>query len=102
MGPPPAPAGQRGGRRYCTVPGGCNMDQAGGARDYITQLPAARATDVGDRRLNEPRGPLGHALASARFSPRELSGSLGDMGTFLPLLLGMVAKNNLSFVSAMF
>src|SRR3954470_19783095 len=46
--------------------------------------------------------PLADTLSHARFDRRELAGSLGDMGTFLPLLLGMVRENGLSFVSAMF
>src|SRR3954467_9764768 len=74
------------------------MDQATRPRHLIAELPATRPPDVRYRRL----GPLAQALATARFNRRELAGSLGDMGTFLPLLLGMVAQNGLSFVSALF
>jgi len=42
------------------------------------------------------------ALKHARFDARELSGSLGDLGTFLPLLVAMVAQNGLDFTAAMF
>lgn len=38
----------------------------------------------------------------ARFDRGELAGSLGDLGTFLPLLVGMSAKNGLNFASALF
>ena len=41
-------------------------------------------------------------LAHARFDRHELAGSLGDMGTFLPLLVGMVAQNGLDFSAALF
>lgn len=44
------------------------------------------------------RANLGHAA----FNRHEISGSLGDMGTFLPLLLGMVITNGLDFTSALF
>ena len=44
------------------------------------------------------RGVLGHV----RFDRHELAGSLGDLGTFLPLLVGMAAQNGLDFASALF
>ncbi len=37
------------------------------------------------------------ALRSARFDAGEWAGSLGDLGTFLPLLLGMSRQNGLDF-----
>jgi len=53
-----------------------------------------------------PRARLGGAirqrLASARLDRAELAGSLGDLGTFLPLLVGMSAQNGLGFASALF
>lgn len=42
------------------------------------------------------------ALSHARLDRGELSGSLGDLGTFLPLLLGMAAQNGLDFSAALF
>eukprot|EP01137_Pigoraptor_chileana_P036989 Opistho-2@33433 len=36
------------------------------------------------------------------FNLNEISGAFGDMGTFMPLLVGLVAKNGLNFGSAMF
>ena len=36
------------------------------------------------------------------FGRAELAGSLGDLGTFLPLLVGMSATNGLSFATALF
>lgn len=36
-----------------------------------------------------------------RFNRGELSGSLGDMGTFIPLLLGMTVANGLDFASSL-
>lgn len=41
-------------------------------------------------------------LRSARFNRHELAGSLGDLGTFLPLLVGMASQNGLNFASALF
>lgn len=41
-------------------------------------------------------------LAHARFNRHEIAGSLGDLGTFLPLLVGMAATNHLDFAAALF
>ena len=41
-------------------------------------------------------------LASARFSPTELSGALGDLGTFLPLLVALTQRSGLDFGAALF
>ena len=41
-------------------------------------------------------------LRFARLDRGELSGSLGDLGTFLPLLVGMSVQNGLSFASGLF
>lgn len=41
-------------------------------------------------------------LKSARFNRYEIAGSLGDMGTFLPLLLAMSLTNGLDFSSSLF
>ncbi len=38
----------------------------------------------------------------ARLNRNEIAGSLGDLGTFLPLLVGMAAQNGLNFASALF
>jgi len=37
-----------------------------------------------------------------RFNRHEISGSLGDLGTFIPLLVGMSITNGLDFTSALF
>lgn len=42
------------------------------------------------------------ALRYARLDRHEIAGSLGDLGTFLPLLVGMAAQNGLNFASALF
>ncbi|MBI3910779.1 MAG: sulfate transporter [Armatimonadetes bacterium] len=42
------------------------------------------------------------ALRTARLDRSEIAGSLGDMGTFLPLLVGMAAQNGLNFAAALF
>ena len=50
-----------------------------------------------------PAVPRGWAVfRAARLNRQEIAGSLGDLGTFLPLLVGMAAQNGLSFASAMF
>jgi len=41
-------------------------------------------------------------LTRARLDRHEISGALGDLGTFLPLLLGMSAQNGLNFASGLF
>jgi len=50
----------------------------------------------------EKRAGFWGALRNARFNRHEVAGSLGDMGTFLPLLVGMAAKNGLDFAAALF
>lgn len=45
---------------------------------------------------------LHRTLGHARFDRHEVAGSLGDMGTFLPLLVGMASQNGLNFASALF
>jgi MFS superfamily sulfate permease-like transporter len=47
-------------------------------------------------------GSIRDNLRQARFNRHEIAGSLGDMGTFLPLLVGMSAQNGLNFASALF
>ena len=42
------------------------------------------------------------SLAKSRFSLQELSGSLGDLGTFLPLILGLAYVSGLSFPAMLF
>jgi MFS superfamily sulfate permease-like transporter len=42
------------------------------------------------------------SLRSARFDAGEWAGALGDLGTFLPLLLGMSRQNGLDFGVALF
>lgn len=41
-------------------------------------------------------------LLGARLDRHEIAGSLGDLGTFLPLLVGMAAQNGLDFAAALF
>ena len=41
-------------------------------------------------------------LKQARLDRHEIAGSLGDMGTFLPLLVGMASQNGLNFATALF
>lgn len=42
------------------------------------------------------------SLRHARLDRHEIAGSLGDMGTFLPLLVGMAAQNGLDFGASLF
>ena len=46
------------------------------------------------------RKPLAYIFP--RLDRHEISGSLGDLGTFLPLLVGMSITNGLNFASALF
>ena len=41
-------------------------------------------------------------MSYARLNRNEIAGSLGDLGTFLPLLVGMVVQNGLNFTAALF
>jgi MFS superfamily sulfate permease-like transporter len=41
-------------------------------------------------------------LRHARLNANEIAGSMGDLGTFLPLLVGMSAQNGLDFATALF
>ena len=41
-------------------------------------------------------------LRGARLDRHEIAGSLGDLGTFLPLLVGMAAENGLDFAASLF
>ena len=41
-------------------------------------------------------------LSHAKFNRRELSGSLGDLGTFLPIILGLAYVTGLSFSAMLF
>ncbi len=47
-------------------------------------------------------GGVWNVLRQARLNRHEIAGSLGDLGTFLPLLVGMSAENGLDFASALF
>lgn len=58
------------------------------------------AADVAERAAH-PSGPI-LALGRARFNRHEAAGSLGDLGTFLPLLVGMSARNGLDFATGLF
>jgi MFS superfamily sulfate permease-like transporter len=52
----------------------------------------------GNQVASRVRGVLGYA----RLNRHEIAGSLGDLGTFLPLLVGMAAQNGLDFATALF
>ena len=54
-----------------------------------------------DQNRNLLRGILG-TIRHARLDRHEIAGSLGDMGTFLPLLVGMASQNGLNFATALF
>jgi MFS superfamily sulfate permease-like transporter len=47
-------------------------------------------------------GMILQTLRHARLDRHEIAGSLGDLGTFLPLLVGMAATNGLDFATALF
>ncbi len=48
------------------------------------------------------QGSVWQVLSHARLDRHEIAGSLGDLGTFLPLLVGMAATNGLDFATALF
>lgn len=52
-----------------------------------------------------PGFPMSRVWATLRYvrlDRHEVAGSLGDLGTFLPLLVGMAAQNGLDFATALF
>jgi MFS superfamily sulfate permease-like transporter len=59
----------------------------------MTQIPPESETDTGSIRQSHRRFRLDHG---------EISGSLGDLGTFIPLLVGMSITNGLDFTAALF
>lgn len=69
------------------------------AQDTTLQQATPSGAAERDRRA---RGGIAHVLSYARLNRNEIAGSLGDMGTFLPLLVGMAARNGLDFASALF
>jgi MFS superfamily sulfate permease-like transporter len=50
-----------------------------------------------------PSSPHGvrATLGQAKLNRQEIAGSLGDLGTFLPLLVGMTVQNGLNFATAL-
>jgi MFS superfamily sulfate permease-like transporter len=55
------------------------------------------------RTEGEPiKGGRWRVLRGARLGRQEVAGSLGDLGTFLPLLVGMTVQNGLDFATALF
>jgi MFS superfamily sulfate permease-like transporter len=64
------------------------------------QVEDRQALPIGE----EATGGTGiwRVLRHARFNRNEIAGSLGDLGTFLPLLVGMAAQNGLNFATALF
>ena len=56
-------------------------------------------TQAGTPAIDSP--PVRRALATAKFDRNEIAGSLGDLGTFLPLLVGMTVQNGLNFATAL-
>lgn len=64
--------------------------------DQATRASAASETANGEI------SSLRHTLRQARLNAHEIAGSLGDLGTFLPLLVGMASQNGLDFAAALF
>lgn len=56
----------------------------------------------GIRHETEGKATVWRVLRHARLDRNEIAGSLGDLGTFLPLLVGMAAQNGLDFAAALF
>lgn len=54
------------------------------------------------KRCSNSLAALRETVRLARFSRQEAAGSLGDLGTFLPLLVGMAAQNGLDFAAGLF
>jgi hypothetical protein len=63
-------------------------------------LPEAPSQDT--PAVSAPPAGVWSALRWARLDRNEVAGSLGDLGTFLPLLVGMASQNGLDFAAALF
>jgi MFS superfamily sulfate permease-like transporter len=61
-------------------------------------VPNVKPPETAGRAL----GGVWRVLRCARLNRNEVAGSLGDTGTFLPLLVGMTAQNGLNFAAALF
>jgi MFS superfamily sulfate permease-like transporter len=77
-------------------------------------MPSAQTTkDISETQIPQGNGVsensfitwlnrLYRNIKSLRINRQEIAGSLGDMGTFIPLLVGMVSLNGLNVASALF
>src|SRR5579884_140241 len=77
-------------------------------------MPSAdRTKDISETQISQGKGVsensfitwlnrLYRNIKSLRINRQEIAGSLGDMGTFIPLLVGMVSLNGLNVASALF
>ncbi len=77
-------------------------------------MPSAQTTkDISETQISQGNGVsensfitwlnrLYRNIKSLRINRQEIAGSLGDMGTFIPLLVGMVSLNGLNVASALF
>jgi len=52
--------------------------------------------------IRSPFQKIYETLSHAKFDRREISGSLGDLGTFLPIILGLAYVTGLSFSAMLF
>jgi len=67
-----------------------------------TPVPTEKAEQLSESLLIPWRRKIRENIKSLRINRHEISGSLGDMGTFIPLLVGMVSLNGLNIASALF
>ncbi|MEX2092392.1 MAG: putative sulfate/molybdate transporter, partial [Pirellulales bacterium] len=66
------------------------------------EAPAPEAPAPAPREATLVGATLWRNVRQARLDRHEIAGSLGDLGTFLPLLVGMSAQNGLNFAAALF
>jgi MFS superfamily sulfate permease-like transporter len=66
------------------------------------KVQVQEAQTPANREALEGKASVWGVLRHARLNRNEIAGSLGDLGTFLPLLVGMAAQNGLNFASALF
>jgi MFS superfamily sulfate permease-like transporter len=67
----------------------------------LCHVPGPSTSAYEDSALR-PLADIRSTLTQARFNRHEVAGALGDLGTFLPLLVGMAAQNGLDFASSLF
>src|SRR5712692_6347364 len=102
---PPAAIGLEGSLRHPRSSLKASLYDISANMEEQPMEPRSLTLDATPAQHAPARGPLATILNNlriARLDRYEIAGSLGDLGTFLPLLVGMVSQNGLDFTAALF